>query len=67
MKGDFVLSVLSNPIGFGEKKAAKVAPLTEQERRKKLEEAMKAVDRKKTINQEIKETKKQESNKTIKQ
>lgn len=53
MKGDVVLSVLSNPIGFGEKKATKAAPLTEQERRKKLEEAMKAVDRKKVPSSNI--------------
>lgn len=47
MKGDAVLSVLSTPVRSG-KLGTKGTPLTEQERRKKLEEITKVVDTKNT-------------------
>lgn len=44
MRGDFVLSVLSNSLGRGQEKAKKAPEESISERRKKLEEITKLVD-----------------------
>ncbi len=44
MRGDTVLSVLQNPIGFVKEPEQKAAVLSSQDRRKKLEEITKLVD-----------------------
>ncbi len=44
MRGDAVLSVLQNPIGFIKEPQQKAAVLSSQDRRKKLEEITKLVD-----------------------
>lgn len=44
MQGDVVLSVLRNPLNFGQPTAKKADVLSEQDRRKKLEEITRIVD-----------------------
>lgn len=44
MRGDFVLPVLSNPLGRGQEKPQKAPQASEAERRKKLEEITRFVD-----------------------